>query len=125
MRRLILAFVVLLTGCTTVQNWIPSFWDDNQSNYIAQTRLSVELIDCSVAQKPQVQRVQQDLRLFQLYSESKGFAQADVLRVVEPMKLTVDEWAKRGEGSTMYCKIKRDLLITQGERAASVILGRW
>lgn len=125
MRRLLLISVLLLAGCASVQKWIPSFWDDNQSNYIAQARLSVELIDCSAPQRPQVLRVQQDLRLFELYSQSKGSAQADVLRVVEPMQKTVNEWAARGEGSKTYCQLKKELLAGQGDRAAQVILGRW
>lgn len=51
--------------------------------------------------------------------------QADVLRVVEPIKKTVDEWVARGEGSKAYCSIKKKLLTQETERAASVILGRW
>lgn len=125
MQIITLLFVLALTGCSTIQSWIPSFWDDNQSHYIAQTRLDIEQIDCAREQLPQVQSLQRDLRLFELYSESKGSLQKDVLRVVEPMKATVDEWAKRGEGSKTYCEIKRKLLTQQAERAARVILGRW
>lgn len=125
MRIFTLFFVVLLAGCSTVQSWIPSFWDDNQSNYIVQARLDIEQIDCGREQLPQVQSLQRDLRKFELYSESKGRLQKDVLRVVEPMKSTVDEWAKRGEGSKTYCEIKKKLLTQQAERAAKVILGRW
>lgn len=125
MRSLLLAVAVVLGGCATVTDWVPSFWDDNQSNYITQARLDIEGINCREAQAPQVARVARDLRLFELYSESKGSLQKDVLRVIEPMQTTVDEWVKRGEGSAMYCKIKKDLLTQQGDRAARVILGRW
>jgi len=48
-----------------------------------------------------------------------------VLRVIEPMQSTVSEWTKRGEGSRVYCEIKKRLLTQQGERASKVILGRW
>lgn len=115
----------MLTGCATVQSWIPSFWDDNQSNYIVETRLNIEGLDCGGAQLAQVQSLQRDLRRFELYSESKGSLQKDVLRVVEPMKSTIDEWVKRGEGSRTYCEIKKKLLAQQAERAARAILGRW
>ncbi len=125
MRRLIVILAVVLSGCATVKSWVPSFWDDNQSNYIVQARLDVERINCAGDQVTQVQAVADDLRLFQLYSESKGFAQADVLRVVEPMQATTSEWVKRGKGSSMYCQLKKQLLTQQGERAAQVILGRW
>lgn len=114
-----------LTGCATVQSWIPSFWDDNQSHYIVAARLAVEKINCEQAQAEQVQRVADQLRQFELYSQAKGTLQKDVLRVVEPMQATTAEWVKRGEGSKTYCEIKKKLLTQQGERASKVILGRW
>lgn len=123
----ILALIVILTlsGCTTVQKWIPSFWDDNQSRIIVDARFYAEQIDCSQPQLPQIQRVDQELRRFQLYSEAKGTLQKDVLRIVEPIKQTTAEWVKRGEGSKTYCEIKKKLLAQQTERASQVILGRW
>ena len=125
MKRLILVLAVMLAGCSTVKEWVPSFWDDNQSNYIVQARVDVLQIDCSKPQAPQIALVARDLEVFMIYSDAKGSLQADVIRVVEPMKSTVDEWVKRGEGSKMYCQLKKDLLTQQGERASRVILGRW
>ena len=121
----ILLFSVLASGCSTVQNWIPSFWDDNQSHYIVAARLQVEKIDCAQTQAPQVARVSDQLRQFELYSEAKGSLQKDVLRVIEPMQSTVKEWSNRGEGSKTYCELKKKLLTQQGERASKVILGRY
>jgi hypothetical protein len=117
--------MVGLTGCASLQNWIPSFWDDNQSHYITEVRLSVARLDCGHAQVPQVSRLSEDLMRFQLYSEAKGTLQKDVLRVIEPMQSTVKEWQQRGEGSRTYCELKKKLLTQQGERASKVILGRW
>ena len=126
MRKLyVVCLVVMLSGCATVQTWIPSFWDDNQSAYITDARLSVERINCAEPQTVQVQRLREDLRRFELYSEAKGSLQKDVIRVIEPMQSTVKEWAERGEGSKTYCEIKKRVLAQQGERAAKVILGRW
>ena len=126
MRKLyVMCLIVVLSGCATVQNWIPSFWDDNQSAYITDARLSVERINCAEPQTVQVQRLREDLRRFELYSEAKGSLQKDVIRVIEPMQSTVKEWAERGEGSKTYCEIKKRVLAQQGERAAKVILGRW
>ena len=116
---------VMISGCATVQSWIPSFWDDNQSAYIITARLTVEQINCADPQVPQVARLAQDLRRFELYSEAKGALQKDVLRVIEPMQSTVKEWQNRGEGAKVYCELKKRLLIQQGERASKVILGRW
>jgi hypothetical protein len=120
-----LIICVCLSGCATVQTWIPSFWDDNQSHYITEVRLSVERLDCQQPQVSQVTRIAEDLRRFELYSQAKGTLQKDVLRVIEPMQSTVKEWSQRGEGSKTYCEIKKKLLTQQGERASKVILGRW
>jgi hypothetical protein len=116
---------VLLSGCTTLQSWVPSFWDDNQSAYIITARLSAERINCLEPQLTQVQVLAEDLRRFELYSEAKGSLQRDVLRVIEPMQSTVKEWQTRKEGSRAYCEIKKKLLLQQAERASKVILGRW
>ena len=116
---------VLLSGCTTLQSWVPSFWDDNQSAYIITARLTVERINCLEPQLTQVQVLAEDLRRFELYSEAKGSLQRDVLRVIEPMQTTVKEWQTRKEGSRAYCEIKKKLLTQQAERASKVILGRW
>lgn len=121
----ILVISMALTGCATVQNWVPSFWDDNQSARIIDARLMVEQINCLEPQKPQVELVARELRWFELYSQAKGTLQKDVLRVIEPMQSTVAEWTKRGEGSKTYCELKKKVLTQQGERASKVILGRW
>lgn len=125
MRFILVFLLVFCSGCASVQSWIPSFWDDNQSNYIITARLTVERINCSEPQQPQIRVLAEDLRRFELYSQSKGRLQKDVLRVIEPMQSTVKEWQARGEGSRTYCELKKKLLLQQGERAAQVILGRW
>ena len=124
MRTLILS-VLLLTGCSTVQEWIPSFWDPNQSARIVDIRLDVMGIDCSQPQMAQLKPLQRDLLWFKEYSTSKGMTQGDVLRVVQPIDVIVTEWAERGEGSKGYCTIKKKLLLEQTERAGKVIQGRW
>lgn len=115
----------LLTGCAQIQAWVPSFWDDNQSARIIDVRSRVESINCAEPQRAQVDAVARELRWFEMYSQSKGMLQKDVLRVIEPMQATVKEWSDRGEGSKTYCELKKKLLTQQGERASKVILGRW
>jgi hypothetical protein len=130
----ILAIVVValsLSGCSTmstVKGWIPSFWDDNQSNKIVDVRMSVEKLDCTQDQLPQVEKIRNDLKWFELYSESKGWRQADVLRVIKPMQETVDDMYKRAkdqQGSKMYCELKKKVMQSQSERAAKAVLGRF
>lgn len=77
---------LMLQGCSTVQNWIPSFWDDNQSAKIIDIRQAAHNIDCTKDQREQATKLWQNIQWFELYSTSKGFSQKDVLRMIEPMK---------------------------------------
>jgi hypothetical protein len=127
----IVAVALSLSGCSTistVKGWIPSFWDDNQSSKIVDVRMSVEKLDCSQDQLPQVVKIRDDLQWFQLYSQSKGWRQADVLRIIQPMQETVDDMYKRAkdqQGSKLYCELKKKVMQTQAERAANAVLGRF
>jgi hypothetical protein len=119
-----------LSGCAGIAGLIPSFWDDNQSNRIINVRLDVERIDCKASQKPQVERLRDDLEWFRLYSDSKGKRQADVLALTEPMQATVEDWYKRvsTEGhkdNPIYCDLKKRVLTEQSARAAKAVLGRF
>jgi hypothetical protein len=127
-RILLITAVVMLSGCSTIQNWIPSFWDDNQSAKITDVRLTVDRIDCSKDQLPQATQLRDQLRWFELYSSSKGALQKDVIKLVKPIQDTTEDWYKRsldGQGSVGYCNIKKKILEQQTARAAKGILGRW
>jgi outer membrane murein-binding lipoprotein Lpp len=127
-RILLITAVVLLSGCASVQNWIPSFWDDNQSAKITDVRLTVDRIDCAKDQLAQAQQLRDQLRWFELYSVSKGALQKDVIRLIAPIQETTEDWYKRsldGQGSVGYCNIKKKILEQQTARAAKGILGRW
>jgi hypothetical protein len=127
-RILLIASVVVLSGCSTVQNWIPSFWDNNQSAKITDVRLTVDRIDCSKDQLVQAVQLRDQLRWFELYSVSKGALQRDVIRLVKPIQDTTEDWYKRsldGQGSVGYCNIKKKILEQQTARAATGIMGRW
>lgn len=117
-----------LTGCASIVEMIPSFWDDNQSSMMASVRLSAENIDCEQNQYPQAYQLSQQIRWFQLYSESKGSRQKDVLKIMDPISKTVGDWAKRaeaGEPSKAYCESKKKILQAQTKRAAEAVLGRF
>jgi len=127
-RILLISAVVMLSGCSTIQNWIPSFWDDNQAAKITDVRLTVDRIDCSKDQLAQAVQLRDQLRWFELYSTSKGSLQKDVIKLVKPIQDTTEDWYKRsvdGQGSVGYCNIKKKILEQQTARAAKGILGRW
>ncbi len=131
-RLIVIAGIVLLQGCAvvnTVVGWVPSFSDPNQSARIVDVQLAVDRIDCSGDQLAQASRIRDDLRWFELYSKSKSAVrQQDVLRLIEPIQATTEDWYKRSlsaQGSKGYCEIKKRILITQTDRAARAILGRF
>ena len=129
MRKVLLtAFLVIgLQGCA-LHSVIPSFWDDNQAVAIIDARQSVELLDCSKPQTPQVKAIKDRLDWFELYSESKGMMQNDVRALVGPMRETVDAFYKRSlekEGSEAYCNAKKKVMKVQASKAAEGILGRF
>jgi len=120
--------VVMLTGCSTIVSKIPSFWDDNQSARIIDVRLRADSVNCSEPQLPQIRQCAQDLRWFELYSQSKGLRQTDVLKLIKPMQETVREWEERSskqEGSKFYCETKKKIVSEQAKRAAEATLGRF
>jgi hypothetical protein len=130
MKRIIISLLipVMLSGCASVKTWIPSFWDDNQSAKIVDVRLKVDRVDCSLDQSTQLSAIRDDLRWFELYSESKGWRQADVRRVIKPMQETVEDMWKRSQtaqGSKTYCELKKKVMQQQASRAAEAILGRF
>ena len=125
---IIAAALIALTGCSSVQKMVPSFWDDNQSKVIIDVRQKVEQIDCKANQLPQIVKVDNKLRWFQLYSESKGIRQHDVLSIVAPMAETVDAWIeheKEKPNNEIFCTLKKEILQEQASMAATAILGRF
>jgi hypothetical protein len=124
----ITAISLTLTGCSTVKGWIPSFWDDNQSAKIVDVRVSVDKLDCEKDQLAQVAKIRDDLKWFEMYSQSKGWRQADVLRIISPMQETVEDMYKRSQnqqGSKIYCELKKKVMQQQASRAAEAVLGRF
>jgi hypothetical protein len=119
---------MLLTACVSIPIEIPSFWDDNQSAAIVSVRQAIENINCAEPHAPQAQAVQQKLRWFELYSDSKGSRQQDVLRLVGPMKDTIDDFARRSaekQGSKTYCELKKSAMVNQASTVARAVLGRF
>ena len=121
-----------LAGCAATDkliSYIPSFWDDNQSAKIIDIRQAVEKISCEPGtQAADAANVLKEIQWLELYSESKGRRQQDVLRIVAPMKETVTDWSKRSaekEGSKTYCELKKKTLKLQASRAAEAVLGRF
>jgi hypothetical protein len=131
MKKLFLLFTfTLLSGCANVMSYVPSFWDDNQSSKIIDVRLDITRLDCSQSQLPQISKIRNDLEWFRLYSDSKGLRQTDVLNLIKPMQDTVEDWYKRvalgtQKENSVYCELKKKILIEQSARASKAVLGRF
>ena len=128
MRIASLILVISLTGCASIKEMIPSFSDVNQSAKIIDVRQSVAQLDCKQEHAPQVKRIKDNLQWFELYSQSKGWRQNDVIKLIKPIQETTDDFYKRSldkQGSESYCEIKKKILTSQTEKAATAILGRF
>ena len=129
MKNLVVALsLVMLSGCATVISWIPSFNDPNQSQKIVDVRMAVDQLDCARAQHQQALTIQRELRWFELYSQSAGIRNQDVIRIIKPMQETVGEFVDRTkdrDASKVYCDLKKQAMQEQAARAAGVILGRF
>lgn len=126
MKIIAVTLVVLLTGCSTIKDMIPSFWDPNQAQKIVDVRQQVLQLDCKQPQHPQAKKIYGDIEWFELYSQSRDHR--DMLRLIQPMKETAKEFVdrtKEKDASEMYCKLKKDMLDTQSSRAAKAVLGRF
>lgn len=122
-----LALAVSLTACS-MSDVLPSFWDDNQSYKITDVYTKTVRLDCAKPHLPQISAIRDDLLWFQLYSESKGMLQQDVIKLIEPMQKTVEDFYTRSmekEGSPTYCETKKKILITQAKKSASAVMWRF
>lgn len=114
----IISAVVLISGCSM----IPSFWDDNEAYSVAKIRHSVDAMDCSGEYLPQAKKVQSDVRFLELYSSSKG--SEDLLRMVKPMKETIDGLVNKEE-NTVFCNLKKKQLVKQSALIADAAMERF
>ncbi len=123
---LITLSVVALTGCSTIKDMIPSFWDPNQAQKIIDIRQTVHSLDCKAEHAPQAARIYKEVEWFELYSQSRDHK--DMLRLIKPLKETAQEFherTKKQQASEMYCNLKKQNLETQSKRAAEAIMGRF
>lgn len=88
----------------------------------------MDRFDCQQPHLEQLTVIRDQLRWFELYSQSKGWQQQDVRRILKPMQETVDDFYQRTQKqktSPAYCEGKKMIMQQQSQRAASVILGRF
>jgi len=130
MKKLITAVaLVVLSGCSTVQtvvDWIPSRWDGNQSSVVTDMQQMTRHIDCATDLKPQLHDLFLKVEWYDLYANTKGTH--DMAKLDQVMLTTIKEFQDRSEKgpiSTMYCDMKKKVLIQQADIIAKTVQGRF
>ncbi len=126
MRGLVLAVsLVVLTGCSSLKEYIPVKWDSNQSASITTIQQTTRNFDCKGDIAQQAQTLNQQVEWLKLYSESKPTR--DIITPIGYMHTTVKELVERtskGSVSVTYCEIKKAIVIKQADIVAHTIHGR-
>jgi len=127
MRKILLLFVFCsLAGCSTIKDYIPSRWDDNQAAAITNLQQATRHLDCSQPLAPQVQLIADRVEWIDIYSKSKGTR--DVAKLTVTFDTTLKEFGDRvkaGPVSAMYCDLKKKIFVQQADILAAAIMGRF
>ena len=122
---LVLAFIGL-TGCSTIKDYIPSFWDDNQATAITNLQFATRHLDCSLPLAPQTQNISDKAEWLDIYSKFKKTTDVSNLTVTFDNTLKeLNERVKAGPVSPLYCDLKKKILIQQADIIAAAIMGRF
>ena len=120
----LLLAALVLSGCSDLS--IPSRWDYNQSMSITNIQQFTRHLDCAEPLAVQVNVIQNQIEWFQIYSETKGTR--DVQKLMSTLSDTTNELATRaskGDVSTVYCNMKKKILIEQANIVGEAIQWRF
>jgi len=126
MKRLLLIALLTLSGCGTIKDQIPSFWDGNQSVVVTDIQQLTRHIDCTADLKPQLHTLFMRVEWYDLYANTKGTRDMAKLDIV--MMDTIKEFQERtaqGPVSPIYCDMKKKVLIQQADIIATTVQGRF
>ena len=118
---------ILLTGCATVTDMIPSFWDDNEAKAAVDIKYTAQKINCQDNYQFMVYDLQDNIEWLIAYAESKG--SKDLIRLTKPLQNTTDAFVKKVEAekdvSLVYCELKRKIIVNQANTLSNAALGRY
>jgi PBP1b-binding outer membrane lipoprotein LpoB len=126
MKKLILLVAIVLTGCASIMEYIPSGWDVNQAKVITDIQMETRHFDCKADLAPQVNRLAQDVEWFDIYSQTKPTR--DINKLTGTIKDTVKELQDRvnkGPVSPLYCDLKKKIIQQQTDIIAESVQGRF
>lgn len=122
----VLTATLMLTGCASIMEKIPSRWDANQAKVITDIQQQARHFDCKAEQLPQLKELSKSLEWFDIYAKTKPTR--DVAKLTKPMNDTVNEFkerAEKGSVSPIYCDIKKKLFVQQADIIAGATQGRF
>lgn len=125
-KLLLVCAVVVLTGCASIVEMIPSRWDVNQAKSITDIQQQAIRFDCKGDQLAQINSLDQSVEWFVIYSKTKPTR--DITKLTSTLQTTVAEYkerASKGPVSPLYCDLKRKIIIQQTEILASSVQGRF
>jgi PBP1b-binding outer membrane lipoprotein LpoB len=127
MKKLLVVFAFFaLAGCSTIKDYIPSFWDDNQAAAITNLQQATRHLDCSQPLVQQAQTIADRVEWIDIYSKFKGTR--DVAKLTVTFDETLKEFQDRvraGPVSPMYCDLKKKIFVQQADIIAAAIMGRF
>jgi len=127
MKKLLVILTVCgLTGCGTIKELMPSFWDDNQAAAITNLQQATRHLDCKLPLATQIQLISDRVEWIDIYSKFKKTN--DVVKLTVTFDITLKEFVDRlatGPVSPMYCDLKKKLFVQQADMIAAAIMGRF
>ena len=127
MKKLIaILFVISLTGCASIMEYIPSSWDVNQAKVITDIQQQARHFDCKADLVPQVNKLSQDVEWFDIYAKTKPTR--DIAKLTSTITDTVKELQDRvakGPVSPLYCDLKKKIIQQQADILAKSVQGRF
>lgn len=127
MKKLIVVlFVVSLTGCASIMEYIPSRWDVNQAKVITDIQQQARRFDCKADQTAQLNELAKSVEWFDIYAKTKPTR--DIAKLTGTMDKTVQEYQERlkiGPVSPLYCDLKVKIIKQQADILAGSVQGRF
>jgi PBP1b-binding outer membrane lipoprotein LpoB len=127
MKNIIILFsFLMLTGCASIMEMIPSRWDVNQARVITDIQQQAKHLDCRADLAPQVTKLANDVEWFDIYAKTKPTR--DIAKLTSTITTTVKELqdrVKAGSVSPLYCDLKKKIIQQQADILAGSVQGRF
>jgi uncharacterized protein YceK len=125
-KLLVILVLVMLTGCASIVDMIPSRWDANQAKVITDIQVQTNHFDCKGDQAQQLRSLALNIEWFNTYAKTKPTK--DIAKLTGTVTATVKEYQDRlkaGPVSPLYCDLKVKIIKQQTDILAGSVQGRF